>query len=49
MVGDPEVEGAPETETELETGGVRAVLPVGSLVSPSGDEVRPCPPLHFML
>ncbi|KAK1667831.1 hypothetical protein QYE76_055990 [Lolium multiflorum] len=38
MVGDPEVEGAPETETE--TGRVRAVLPVGSLVSPSGDEVQ---------
>ncbi|KAM0833756.1 hypothetical protein ACQ4PT_064089 [Festuca glaucescens] len=38
MVGDPEVDGAPETE--METGGVRSVLPFGSLVSPSGDEVQ---------
>jgi hypothetical protein len=41
MIGDPEmeVEGAPGREAEA-GGGRSSVLPFGSLVSPSGDEVR---------
>uniref|UniRef100_A0ACD5W2R3 Uncharacterized protein n=1 Tax=Avena sativa TaxID=4498 RepID=A0ACD5W2R3_AVESA len=41
MVGDPEMEGAPpETETEESGRGIRSLLPVASLVSPSGNEVQ---------